>query len=81
MYTIEAVAAGSSIVLGSGRAAMDVESGACGRFERPAAGIYGGGVRVWTGDEVIFWSGIKSLDGKPQRLGTRLTLGETVISD
>ncbi len=81
VYTIEAVAAGSVIVLGTGRAAMDVATGECGRFEQPAAGIYGGGVRVWTGDEVLFWSGIKSLDGEPQRLGTRLTLGETVFSE
>ncbi len=74
VYTIEAVAAGSVIVLGSGRAAMDVATGDCGRFERPSSGIYGGGVRVWTGDEVLFWSGIASLDGEPRPGGTRLTL-------
>jgi hypothetical protein len=76
VHTIEAVAAGSVIVLGSGRAAMDVESGACTRFERPTSGIYGGGSRVWTGDDVLFWSGIEALDGEPQPKGTRLALDE-----
>ncbi len=76
VYTIEAVAAGSRIVLGSGRAAMDVRTGDCVRLDRPASGIYGGGARVWTGDEVLFWSGIASLDGEPRRRGSRLVLTE-----
>ena len=76
VYTIEAVAAGSIIVLGTGRAAMGVATGDCGRLEQPTSGIYGGGARVWTGDEVLFWSGIASLDGPPRRTGVRLAMDE-----
>jgi hypothetical protein len=74
VHTIDAVAAGPLIVDGSGRAAMDVRSGECVRLKRPASGIYGGGARVWTGDEALFWSGIASLDGPARPRGTRLVI-------
>lgn len=72
VHTVEALAAGSLIIDHAGRHAFDIGTGECTPLDRPSAGIYGGGARVWTGEEAIFWSGIESLVDRPKRRGAKL---------
>lgn len=72
--TIQGLAAGRLIVDHSGRRAMDVDTGECYRYPKPPHRLYGGGAKVWTGSEVIYWSGIGSLIDPPERKGLALRL-------
>ncbi len=70
--TIEATAAGRLIVDHIWRRILDMDTGECSRFPKPPHRLYGAGAAVWTGNEVIYWSGIPSLIDKPRRHGLLL---------
>ena len=79
--TISGLAARRLIVDHSGRRAMDVDTGECHRYRKPPHRLYGGRAKVWTGSEVIYWSGIASLIDPPERKGLALRVAAEVRSD
>jgi hypothetical protein len=79
--TIRGLAAKRLIVDHSARRAMDVDTGECHRYRNPPHRLYGGGARVWTGSEVIYWSGIASLIDPPERKGLALRVAAEVRSE
>ena len=65
----DAIWTGSMLFAGNGRRAYDPDSGNCYQIERPPVRLLGGDVLVWTGSELISWSGIAALPEQPRPQG------------
>lgn len=68
-----ATPAGSFLVDGAGRRMLDMEPGRCHRLPRQSPRFLGGQL-VWTGEQLIYWSGVKDDSSAPTRRGLSLSV-------
>jgi hypothetical protein len=59
------------LVSGDGRRALDPATLACSALAEPPRELNGTETRTWTGDELLVWSGLRSLPEPPRRAGLR----------
>lgn len=67
--TRDTTAADSLLIAGDAELAFDPVSGTCYRLPRPPVGPFGRAARVWTGSELVLWSGTRTEDGPTVRIG------------
>jgi hypothetical protein len=65
----DTIVAGALLISGRAKLAFDPVSGTCYVLPPPPAGPFGRAAEIWTGSELVLWSGTRTEDGPTVRIG------------